>query len=442
MVRKTPTARQSRSDSLFARAQRVMVGGVSSPVRAFKAVGGTPLFISRGKGSRIWSVDGGSYIDYVCSWGPLIAGHAHPLVLKAVSSALPRGTSFGTPSENELKLAEKVCSSVPSIEKVRFVNSGTEATMSAMRLARAYTKRDKLLKFSGCYHGHSDQFLTDAGSGLATLDIASSAGVPAAYMADTVTIPYNDIGALESAFAGHPGEFAAVIAEPVAGNMGVVTPDDGFLEAARSLCDSDGALLVFDEVITGFRLSLGGAQALLGVSPDITCLGKVIGGGFPVGAYGAADEIMRLVAPEGPVYQAGTLSGNPLAMAAGLATISLMERKGSYRRLESTARRLELGLQEEADRAGVAISTNRAGSMLGLFFVSQRPRNFASAKRTDTRLYAAFHRAMLDEGAYLPPSAFETIFVSTAHTEADVDSTIRASRKAFARCAAARRSSQ
>jgi glutamate-1-semialdehyde 2,1-aminomutase len=412
-----------------------MVGGVSSPVRAFKAVGGTPLFISRGRGSHIWSADGVRYTDYVCSWGPLIVGHSHPKVVKAVSSALARGASFGAPSENELKLAEKICSRVPSIERVRFVSSGTEATMSALRLARAYTRRDKLLKFDGCYHGHSDAFLTNAGSGLATLDVPSSAGVPAAAAADTVTIQYNDIEALESIFAAHRGEFAAVIVEPVAGNMGVVPPKEGFLEAARRLCTKDGSLLIFDEVITGFRLSLGGAQAIFGVRPDITCLGKVIGGGFPVGAYGGAEALMRMVAPEGPVYQAGTLSGNPVAMAAGLATIALMEGARSYRRLDSTSARLELGLLEEAERAGVAVTTNRVGSMLCVFFSKQRVANFEEAKGTDRGLYAKFHRSMLDEGVYLPPSAFETLFVSTAHTDADVEATIEASRKAFANCA-------
>jgi glutamate-1-semialdehyde 2,1-aminomutase len=353
-----------------------------------------------------------------------------------VSSALARGSSFGAPSENELKLAEKICSRVPSIERVRFVSSGTEATMSALRLARAYTRRDKLLKFAGCYHGHSDAFLTNAGSGLATLDVPSSAGVPTAAAADTITLPYNDIEALESAFAAHKGGFAAVIVEPVAGNMGVVPPKEGFLEAARRLCTKDGSLLIFDEVITGFRLSLGGAQAVLGVRPDITCLGKVIGGGFPVGAYGGTEAIMRMVAPEGPVYQAGTLSGNPVAMAAGLATIALMEEAGSYRRLDSISAQLEAGLLEEAERAEVAVTTNRVGSMLSVFFSKERVTNFEEAKGTDRGLYAKFHGSMLDEGVYLPPSAFETLFVSTAHTDADVEATLKASRKAFANCAA------
>lgn len=428
------TKRTGKSEALFARAQKVMVGGVSSPVRSFKAVGGTPLFISRGKGSHIWSADGDRYIDYVCSWGPLIAGHSPPEVVAAASSALRRGASFGAPSEPELMLAEKVCSTVPSIEKVRFVSSGTEATMSALRLARAYTKRARLLKFDGCYHGHSDPFLTDAGSGLATLDVPASAGVPESVATETTTIPYNDVGALESAFASHGGEFAAVIVEPVAGNMGVVPPEDGFLEAARSLCTKHGSMLIFDEVITGFRLSLGGAQSLLGVAPDITCLGKVIGGGFPVGAYGASHELMRMVAPEGPVYQAGTLSGNPVAMAAGLATISLMERGGSYRRLDSTAARLERGIREQAEREGVPVTTNRVGSMLGIFFSEQPVKNFLDAKLADKALYATFHRSMLEQGVYLPPSAFETIFVSTAHANADLEATIRASGRAFATC--------
>ncbi len=429
-------AARAKSGVLFSRAERVMVGGVNSPVRAFKAVEGTPLFISRGKGSRIVDVDGNSFIDYVCSWGPLIVGHAHPRVARAVSEATKRGTSFGAPTEIELRLAEKVVSCVPSVKKVRFVNSGTEAAMSALRLARAYTKRDKVLKFDGCYHGHADPFLTRAGSGLATFDIPSSAGVPASTARDTLSIPYNDVGALESVFGSHAGEIAAVIVEPVAGNMGVVPPKDGFLEKARRLCTEGGSLLIFDEVITGFRLSLGGAQKLFGVRPDITCLGKIIGGGFPVGAYGASDELMSLVSPEGPVYQAGTLAGNPVAMAAGLATISLLEGARVYRDLDALSARLERGLREEAEHEGVSISVNRAGSMLGLFFGREQVRNLDDANRTDRRLYARFHRKMLDEGVYLPPSALETIFLSTVHTAAQVDGTIAACRRAFRECAA------
>ncbi len=428
-----------RSAALFERAQKVMVGGVSSPVRSFGAVGGSPPFISRGKGPRIWDVDGNSYLDYVCSWGPLIAGHCHPKVVKAATEAVKRGASFGAPTEPELMLAEKVRASVPSIDMVRFVNSGTEATMSALRLARAFTKRSKFVKFDGCYHGHADPFLTEAGSGLATFDVPFSSGVPEAYAKETVTVPFNDLDSLEAEFSEHVDELSAVIVEPVAGNMGVVPPARGFLEGVRRLCTETGALLIFDEVITGFRLSPGGAQEAFGITPDITCLGKIIGGGFPVGAYGAAKEIMGMVAPDGPVYQAGTLSGNPVAMAAGLATISLLGR-ANYRGLESTSARLERGLREQAERAGVAFSTNRVGSMVGIFFTSQKPTNFKEANRTDRALYAQFHRSMLEQGVYLPPSAFETIFVSTAHTEADVEATIKASEKAFARCASGKSS--
>jgi glutamate-1-semialdehyde 2,1-aminomutase len=413
-----------------------MVGGVSSPVRAFKAVDGTPIFIHRGKGSRIVDADGNSFVDYVCSWGPLIVGHSHPKVARAVSIATKRGTSFGAPTESELGLAEKVVSCFPSIEKVRFVNSGTEAAMSALRLARAYTRRDKVLKFDGCYHGHADSFLTRAGSGLATFDIPSSAGVPASTASDTISIPYNDADALESAFESHPAKIAAVIVEPVAGNMGVVPPVNGFLEKTRRLCTENGSLLIFDEVITGFRLSLGGAQEVLRVKPDITCLGKIIGGGFPVGAYGASNELMRLVSPEGPVYQAGTLSGNPVAMAAGLATISLLEDARSYRKLDALSARLEDGLRDEAEQEGVSVTVNRSGSMLGLFFCGRDVSNFDEAKTTDRSLYAKFHRHMLGEGFYLPPSALEAVFLSTAHTEAQLDATIAACKRAFREIAA------
>jgi glutamate-1-semialdehyde 2,1-aminomutase len=435
LVKTKSKASRARSDALFSRARKVMVGGVSSPVRSFEAVDGTPLFISRGKGSQIVDVDGTTFVDYVCSWGPLIAGHSHPHVTRAVVAATKRGTSFGAPTEAELRLAEKVVSCVPSIEKVRFVNSGTEATMSALRLARAFTRRDKVVKFDGCYHGHADPFLTRAGSGLATFDAPSSAGVPASSARDTVSIRYNDVGALESAFASHHGEIAALIVEPVAGNMGVVPPKKGFLETARRLCTENGSLLIFDEVITGFRLSLGGAQTALGIRPDITCLGKIIGGGFPVGAYGARKEVMSLVSPEGPVYQAGTLSANPVAMAAGLATISLLNPR-AYRELESLSSHLEDGIREGAEQEGFPLTVNRAGSMLGLFFRGEAVWDFDDANKTDRKLYARFHRHMLGEGVYLPPSALEAIFVSTAHTTSQLDATIAACTRGFRECAA------
>lgn len=428
-------ASHRKSEALFARARKVMVGGVNSPVRAFKAVEGSPLFIARGRGSRIVDVDGNAFTDYVCSWGPLILGHSHPSVVRAVAAELKKGASFGAPTEIELKLAEKVCASVPSVEKVRFVSSGTEATMSALRLARGFTKRDKVVKFDGCYHGHGDAFLTSAGSGLATFDIPASAGVTPGTATDTISVAYNDEGALESAFGSHQGEVAAVIIEPVAGNMGVVPPEKGFLEKARRLCTEAGALLIFDEVITGFRLSIGGAQKVLNVKPDITCLGKIIGGGFPVGAYGASAEVMSMVSPEGPVYQAGTLSGNPVAMAAGLATLSLLG-SPSYAGLERLSRSLEAGLLEGANRAGVSLTTNRVGSMLGIFFTESKVRDFATAKKTDRRRYARFHRAMLEGGVYLPPSSLETMFLSTAHSERDVAATVRTAERAFMEVAA------
>jgi glutamate-1-semialdehyde 2,1-aminomutase len=425
-----PELRVTESEALFRQAERVMVGGVNSPVRAFRAVGGHPVVIAGGRGSKIWDVDGNQYVDYVCSWGPLILGHSHPRVLRAVIETAKRGTSFGAPSVPELRLAKRVCSSVPSIEKVRFVNSGTEATMSALRLARAYTSRTTVLKFDGCYHGHSDPFLTHAGSGLATFDLPASAGVPSYIGDDALTLPYNDVSALEAAFAKRGDSIAAAIVEPVAGNMGVVPPQPGFLEALRRLCTAHGSLLIFDEVITGFRVAPGGAQALFRVSPDITCLGKIIGGGFPVGAYGASLEIMRMVSPEGPVYQAGTLSGNPVAMAAGLATLSLLD-EGVYRALEERGVLLAQGLTEAAASAGAQITVNRVGSMIGLFFGPDEVRNFEDAKRTRSNLYGGFHRAMLTQGVYLPPSAFETFFLSAAHTRADLELTVNAARRAF-----------
>ncbi len=428
-------ADRSKSASLYRRASKVMVGGVSSPVRAFKAVGGTPLFIGRGKGSQVWDADGRVYTDYVCSWGAMVLGHADPRVVRSATAALKGGSSFGAPSVHELRLAEEVCKRMPSIEKVRFVNSGTEATMSALRLARAYTKRKKLVKFEGGYHGHADPFLTKAGSGMATLDLPASAGVTDGATADTVTLPYNDVGAVEELYRREPAEVAAVLVEPVAGNMGVVPPAKGFLKKLERLCRENGSLLVFDEVITGFRVAVGGAQSLYGVVPDITCLGKIIGGGFPVGAYGGKEEVMSMVAPEGPVYQAGTLSGNPVAMAAGLKTLSLLH-PGSYSRLERTGRRLEEGFSDGARRSGARVTVNRVGSMVGLFFSEGPVTDFAGAKRSNPGLYRRFFWEMIGSGQYLPPSPFETIFVSLAHDEDQLDSTCEAAARAFRKATA------
>lgn len=419
-----------RSEALYERALRVMVGGVSSPVRAFKAVGGRPLFIARGRGQRIWDADGNKFTDYVLSWGPLILGHAHPALVRAVGLAAKKGTSFGASTEPELNLAEMVCSTVPSIEMVRFVNSGTEATMSALRLARAYTKRSKVLKFEGCYHGHADPYLSEAGSGLATFDIPVSAGVTKELISNTITVPYNDVGAVEEAVRRHGTDLAAIIVEPVAGNMGVIPPGPGFLNSLRRICTRNGSLLIFDEIITGFRLSKGGAQSLFSVKPDITCLSKILGGGFPVGAYGARREIMSLVSPDGPVYQAGTLSGNPVAMTAGHTTLSLLNPK-AYTKLEKLSSLLEQGLLEVSGEVNFAITINRVGSMVGLFFTNGPVRNFADVKATNNKLYPRFHRAMLDSGVYLPPSPFETIFLSTAHTASDVEAFVGGAKKAF-----------
>lgn len=407
---------------------------MSSPVRAFKAVGGEPLFIASGKGSKIRDEDGNSFVDYVCSWGALILGHADPSVEKEVVAAMRDGTSFGASTELELRLAEKICSTLRSVELVRFVNSGTEATMSALRLARAYTGRSKFVKFDGCYHGHADPFLTKAGSGMATFDLPVSSGVPSSSTEDTATLPYNDIEALEGSFENQSESIAAVIVEPVAGNMGVVPADRTFLKKARELCTIHGALLIFDEVITGFRVSKTGAQGLYGVRPDLTCLGKIIGGGFPVGAYGGRRDVMRMVSPEGPMYQAGTLSGNPIAMAAGLATISALGTK-SYTRLERMSKALARGIAEEAESVGVSTAINRVGSMVGLFFSNRPVTNFAEVRGTNYKMYGKFFWAMLRAGVYLPPSAFETIFVSLAHSEKNLQHTIEAAHKAFKVCA-------
>ena len=421
----------TQSDELFARALRLIPGGVNSPVRAFKAVGGTPIFVRKAEGARLWDADGRGYIDHVMSWGPLILGHAHPSVVQAVTAAAQRGTSYGAPCAAEVELADRVVKMVPSIEKVRFVSSGTEATMSALRLARGFTGRNKILKFDGCYHGHADALLVAAGSGVATLGLPGSAGVTEGTVADTLVAPYNDVAAVERVMEEHGEDLAAVIVEPVAGNMGCVPPRPGYLQALRDLTREAGTVLVFDEVITGFRLSVGGAQAVFGVRPDLTCLGKIIGGGLPVGAYGGRAEIMDHVAPSGPVYQAGTLSGNPLAMAAGVATLDVLHRAGSYERLESLGARLEQGLLAARDEADVKATINRVGSMLTLFFTPGPVTDYASAKTADTSLFARFFNDMLRSGIYLPPAQFEAMFVSLAHTESDVDATVAAAREAF-----------
>jgi glutamate-1-semialdehyde 2,1-aminomutase len=419
-----------RSAKLFARAQQVMPGGVSSPVRAFKAVGGTPRFMTSGKGAHIRDEDGQTYLDYVMSWGPLIHGHAPKGLLAALASAARRGTSFGAPTRLEIEMAETVRALVPSMELVRFTSSGTEAAMSALRVARAATERDAVIKFAGCYHGHADGFLVEAGSGAVTLGVPTSPGVPKAVAALTLTARYNDLASVEAVASRVKGGVAAILVEPIAGNMGVVPPEAGFLEGLRALCDRTGALLVFDEVISGFRASRGGAQHLLGVRPDLTCLGKIIGGGLPVGAYGGREDLMRTVAPDGPVYQAGTLSGNPLAMTAGLWALSQLSDK-LYAKLERLGALLAEGLSDAAHRAGTDVSINRVGSLLTVFFTDRPVMNYDDAKGADTAAYGRFFQAMLAQGIYLPPSQFEAWFLSGAHRSGDIEDTIRAARKAF-----------
>ena len=420
-----------RSKILFSRAQKRIPGGVNSPVRAFRSVGGEPRFIRSGKGSHMTDVDGVSYIDYLGSWGPLILGHCPAKVRSALRSQISLGTSFGASTENEVILAEMIANAVPSIEKVRLVNSGTEATMSAIRLARAFTGRSKIIKFDGCYHGHVDSLLVKAGSGVATLGLPDSAGVQAQDCSSTLSVPYNNPEMAQQTLELNRAEVAAVIIEPVAGNMGTVLPARGLLQRLRKLTREHGALLIFDEVITGFRLSYGGAQELLNVKPDLTCLGKIIGGGLPVGAYGGHHEIMKWVAPEGPVYQAGTLSGNPLAVAAGIAALRALKQAGSYRKLKSMTEELVAGLQRAAEQAGIPVQINCIGSMFTVFFTSSPVTNFQTAKTSDTTRYAKFFHSMLQQGVYLPPSQFETCFVSLAHTRSDIRSTVNAAREAF-----------
>ena len=424
------------SDKLFTEARRYIPGGVNSPVRAFRAVGGRPLFISKGQGSHIYDVDGNAFIDYVCSWGALILGHAHPRVVAALKDVIENGSSFGAPTERETLLARMITSAMPSMQLVRFVNSGTEATMSALRLARAFTVRDKILKFSGCYHGHSDSLLAKAGSGVATLGLPDSAGVPGAYTRNTIVAAYNNLEGVKRIFGRFGEQIAAIIVEPVAANMGVVPPKPGFLKGLRRISDDNGSLLIFDEVITGFRLAYGGAQGIYGVTPDLTCLGKIIGGGLPVGAYGGRKDIMELAAPLGPVYQAGTLSGNPLAMAAGIEALSILHEPGTYEKLDVRATLLAQGLERAAAKDGVKLSVTRVGSILTPFFNLGDVIDYDSALSSDTALYARFFNHMLEQGIYLPPSQFEAVFTSLAHTEEDIEKTLAAASIALRTCGA------
>lgn len=424
-----------RSEAAFEAAQRVLAGGVNSPVRAFKAVGGAPRFMAKGEGAVLTDIDGNLYIDYLGSWGPLILGHADERIEAAVTRAVGRGSSFGAPTELETRLAELVLAGFPSMERVRFVSSGTEAVMSAVRLARGFTGRDVLVKCAGCYHGHVDALLVRAGSGLATFGTPSSDGVPQTVAAQTIAIPYNDLDAAARVFAEHGRSIAAFVVEPIAGNMGLVPPVPGYLQGLRSLCDAHGALLIFDEVISGFRVAFGGAQELYGVRADITCLGKIIGGGLPVGAYGARAEIMAKLAPDGPVYQAGTLSGNPLAMAAGVATLQALREPGVYERLEAMSAKLGDGLAAAARAANVPTFHTRVGSILCAFMTPGPVTDYESAMKSDTARYATFFHAMLQRGVYLAPAQLECMFVSLAHREEHIERTIEAAREAFAACA-------
>jgi glutamate-1-semialdehyde 2,1-aminomutase len=421
----------TRSIKLFQEAQQLIPGGVNSPVRAFRSVGGHPRFIQRAKGAKLYDLDGNAYIDYVLSWGPMILGHAAASVITAIKKAAGQGTSYGAPTALEVELAREIRAAVPSMEKVRLVSSGTEAVMSAIRVARGFTKRDGIVKFEGCYHGHGDYLLTKAGSGMMTLGIPDSLGVPADFAKHTFTAPYNDIRTVQQLFRERGDEIACVIVEPIAGNMGVVPPTPDFLPALRQLTREHDSLLIFDEVISGFRVNYGGAQALYGITPDLTVLGKIIGGGLPVGAYGGRRAIMDLIAPLGPVYQAGTLSGNPLAVTAGLATLNGLRAKHVYKQLETRSAQLAEGIGKEAKRAGIPLVQHRVGSMMTSFFTSEPVVDWNSAKRSDTKRYGQFFHGMLDQGIYLAPSQFEAAFVSTAHTTGDIERTIKAARAAF-----------
>lgn len=423
------TLNTSKSEEIFTAAQKLMPGGVSSPVRAFKSVGGQPIVFDRVKGAYIWDVDGNQYIDYVGTWGPAICGHAHPDVLNALKEVLEKGTSFGAPCALENILAEMVVDAVPSIEMVRFVNSGTEACMSVLRLMRAFTGRDKVIKFEGCYHGHADMFLVKAGSGVATLGLPDSPGVPKSVTGNTLTAPYNDLEAVKQLFADNPDQISGVILEPVVGNSGFITPDAGFLEGLRMITQDNGALLVFDEVMTGFRIAYGGAQEKFNVTPDLTTLGKIIGGGLPVGAYGGRQDIMSMVAPAGPMYQAGTLSGNPLAMTAGIKTLELLHKPGTYEQLGKITKKLADGLLAIGKETGHAICGGHISAMFGTFFNKGPVHNYEDAKKSDLTKFSKFHRGMLERGIYLAPSQFEAGFTSLAHTEEDIDKTLAAAKE-------------
>ena len=426
----------TNSKKLFEEAQEFIPGGVNSPVRAFKAVGDHPVFIEKAEGSKLYDADGNAYVDYICSWGPMLLGHQPEAVTKAVQEALLKGSTYGAPTAAEVEIAKLIVDAVPSVEMVRMVNSGTEATMSAIRLARGYTKRNKLVKFEGCYHGHADHLLIKAGSGALTFGVPSSPGVPESIASETLSATYNDLDSVKKLFAEYPDQIAAVIVEPVAGNMGLIPPVEGFLEGLREVTAEYGALLIFDEVISGFRASFGGAQKVFNIMPDITCLGKIIGGGLPVGAYGGKKEIMQHVAPVGPVYQAGTLSGNPLAMAAGIATLKELAKPGVYDTIEAKAKKLAEGVQAAAEKAGVTVSINHSASLLTVFFTGEKVDSYAAAMTSDTAKFKVFFQSMLNQGVYLPPSQFECWFVSLAHTDEDIEKTIAAAEKAFAEVAA------